>query len=265
MGCPVLQIFTKSPNSWKERHPAGREIALFKQVREKAGITTILSHTAYLINLASPDARTQAASCRALAEELRRSAALGIEYVVMHPGAHKQSGVQAGIQRIVSSLEGIFAEIPEAPMLLFETTAGQGSGLGHTFEQLAALLSPLSGRFPVGICLDTAHVFAAGYDLRDAASYRQTWEAFDTVIGMEHLHAIHLNDSKKPFRARVDRHEHIGLGHLGLPAFRLIMNDPRLADIPKILETPKGAGGENLDRVNLDRLLALLEHAPDKG
>ena len=258
-GCTALQIFTKNANSWKERSLSKEEIDSFNQARDETGITAIASHTSYLINLASYDSRKHFMSCNALAHELIRSSMLNIPFVVLHPGAHMGKGEDKGISRIASSLNEIF-EKNQGPgtRLLLETTAGQGSGLGHAFEQLASIIGQVNDVDRLGICLDTSHIFAAGYDIRTPASYRQTIEIFDSVIGIENLYFIHLNDSKKELGSRDDRHEHIGEGYIGIDAFKWFMNDPRFRDIPKIIETPKHKGDQDYDRVNLDRLRALV-------
>ncbi len=258
-GCTALQIFTKNANSWKERTLSQDEIHRFNQAREETGITAIASHTSYLINLASYDPKKYFMSCNALKCELIRSSMLNIPFVVLHPGAHMGKGKDKGISRIASSINKIFAQNTGlGTRLLLETTAGQGSGLGHAFEQLSSIMDRVKDVDRLGICLDTSHIFAAGYDIRNPGSYRRTLDTFDSVIGIEKLYIIHLNDSKKELGSRVDRHEHIGEGHIGINAFELFMNDPRLLDVPKIIETPKHKGDQDYDRINLNRLRALV-------
>jgi len=258
-GCTALQIFTKNANTWKERTLSQDEIDRFNQAREQTGITAIASHTSYLINLASYDSKKHFMSCNALSHELIRSSMLNIPFVVLHPGAHMGKGEDKGISRIASSINEIFEKNQGlGTRVLFETTAGQGSGLGHAFEQLSSIMGQVKDVDRLGICLDISHIFAAGYDIRTPASYRQTIETFDSVIGIENLYFIHLNDSKKELGSRVDRHEHIGEGYIGIDAFERFMNDPRFRDVPKIIETPKHKGDQDYDRVNLDRLRALV-------
>ncbi len=258
--CNTVQIFTKNANTWKERRLTQDEIDLFDQARTKTGISIIASHTSYLINLATYEKKKHAMSCMALKEELVRSSILNIPFVVLHPGSHMGSGEKEGICRIAASINEIFEENPDiTTRLLLETTAGQGSSIGHTFEQLESVMDKIENRDSVGICLDTCHIFAAGYDIRTAASYRKTIDNFDKIIGFQHLFLIHLNDSRKDLGSRVDRHEHIGKGFIGLKAFELFMNDKRFKDIPKIIETPKQKKGKDLDKENLERLRTLVK------
>ncbi len=258
-GCTALQIFTKNNSTWKERTLTQKEIDRFDRAREQTGITSIASHASYLINLATPDRKKYALSCRALKQELIRSSLLDILFVVLHPGAHLGQGEDRGIKKIAFSINEIFAQTPDIKIrLLLETTAGQGSGLGHMFEHLASIMDKIKDQHRIGICLDTSHVFAAGYDIRTPATYRKALDAFNTIIGFENLYVIHLNDSKKELGSRVDRHEHIGEGRIGIKAFELLMNDVRFWDIPKIIETPKQKDGPDLDRMNLNRLKSLL-------
>ena len=260
-GCTAMQIFTKNSNTWKERQVSAEEIALFDQARIETGIRHIAAHTSYLINLASPDRHKHRRSCRALENELLRSAAMGIGQVVLHPGAHMDSGTKAGQQRIADSIRLIFgATGPLGCRILLETTAGQGSSVGHTFEQLAAILERIDEPSRTGICLDSSHIFAAGYDIRTKTAYRQTMAAFERIIGLKHLCLIHLNDSKKELGSRVDRHAAIGRGFIGLTAFECFMNDARLSRIPKIIETPKTEDGKDMDRLNLKTLRGLLKN-----
>lgn len=261
-GCNALQIFTKNATTWKERTLSQDEIDRFDQVREHTGITAIASHTSYLINLATYEKKKHTMSCNALKNELVRSSMLGIPFVVLHPGAHMGKGEKEGIRKIAASINTIFAQTPGIQTrLLLETTAGQGSGLGHTFEQLTAIMDRVENKDLLGVCLDTAHIFAAGYDIRTASAYHETIDAFDAKTGLEHLYLIHLNDSKKDLGSRVDRHEHIGEGLIGLKAFKSIMNDKRLINIPKIIETPKEKEGTDYDTVNLNRLRGLIHDA----
>ncbi|MBT8351437.1 MAG: deoxyribonuclease IV [Deltaproteobacteria bacterium] len=255
-GCSALQIFTKNANTWKERIITQKEIDRFKHAKAETKISQIASHTSYLINLATPDKQKHNMSCNALAQELIRSASLHIPYVVLHPGSHMGTGDKEGIKRIAGSINKIFAEIskktPEInTRLLLETTAGQGSSLGHTFEQLASIISKVEKKINPGICLDTCHIFASGYDIRTMNSYRKTMNVFDSYLGFDRLLLIHVNDSKKELGSKVDRHEQIGRGYIDLEPFKFIMNDNKLLDIPKIIETPKGKTDQDLDEINL--------------
>ena len=258
-GCTAVQVFTKNSNTWKEKTLSNEDIRLFEEARKKTGIRHIASHTSYLINLASPEKKKYAMSREALKQELIRCATLKIPLVVLHPGSHMESGVEAGIERIASAVNGVFDGLPGNPTrLLLETTSGQGFNLGHTFEQLAAIMGKIEHRDRLGVCLDTCHIFAAGYDLRTRAAYQKTMTTFESVIGLDHLYWIHLNDSMREMGTRVDRHEHIGQGFIGEKAFKLLMNDSRLYNIPKVLETPKGKGEKDCDQINLAKLKMFL-------
>ena len=258
-GCTALQIFTKNASTWKERTLSARDIEQFNMARKHSQIESICSHAAYLINLSSPDPSKLERSISALEHELIRSSQLRIPYVILHPGAHMGMGEDKGLRRIADGINIVFDRVAEATCkLLLETTAGQGSNLGYTFEQLAAISDMVEAKERSGFCLDTCHVFAAGYDLRTKSAYTNTMMAFDNALGLERLHVIHLNDSKKGLGSRVDRHEHIGEGAIGIDAFSFIMNDPRLKAIPKIIETPKEKGPLDHDRINLNRLRSLV-------
>jgi len=259
LNCNALQIFTKNATTWKEKYVSSDDIDQFKRAIEETGITKIASHTSYLINLSAIDNKKYAMSYKALADELTRSSSLCIPYVVLHPGSHMGRGEEKGIEQISNAINEIFSEIPDLKTrLLLETTAGQGSSIGHTFEQIASILEKIENIDKAGVCLDTCHIFAAGYDIRTREAYNKTIEKFDKIIGLQQLYLMHVNDSKKEFGSRVDRHEQIGKGFIGLKAFELIMNDKRLLNIPKIIETPKGKEGNKMDRVNLHTLVGLL-------
>jgi deoxyribonuclease-4 len=258
-GCTALQIFTKNASTWKERLLLPHDIESFAAARQATGIHAIAAHTAYLINLAATTKKKQTLSYQALKAELIRSSALEIPFVVLHPGSHMDAGLTSGIKKIIDNLNRLFAETPEVTSrLLLETTAGQGSSIGHAFEQLAAILAGIKDPQRTGVCFDTCHVFAAGYDLRESKTYAHTMQTFDETIGIDRLYFIHLNDALKPLGSKVDRHTHIGKGHIGLKGFTHIMNDPRLAHIPKVIETPKGNGSLDFDKINLDRLTGLV-------
>lgn len=259
-GCSALQLFTKNSNTWKERSLLPEETERFVQTKIETGSEQIATHTSYLINLAADDQKKQALSCHALEMELVRSSQLCIPYVVLHPGSHMGQGEEAGIRKIAENVNKIFDRNPDLKTrLLFETTAGQGTNIGHTFEQIASILDRIQDRCRVGVCLDTSHIFAAGYDIRTETAYHKTIHDFDSTVGLEQIFVIHLNDSKKELGTRVDRHENIGKGTIGNAAFAYIMNERRFQKVPKIIETPKQKGDEDSDRINLDRLRSFLK------
>ena len=259
IGCETMQIFTKNNNQWRAKSLTAREIEAYKTNRQKTRIGPILAHDSYLINIACPKKDLYKRSLEALRIEMERSHALEIPYLVMHPGAHLGTGEEEGIQRVVEALNTLFDQTKDLPvMICLETTAGQGSSLGYRFEHLAAIREEVEDKGRVGICLDTCHIFAAGYDIRGREPYEKTLQAFDRVVGLDHLKCIHLNDSMRELGGRVDRHAHIGQGHIGLAGFRLFVNDPRLRHLPMILETPKGDDPVATDRRNLAILRSLI-------
>ncbi|MBW1777431.1 MAG: deoxyribonuclease IV [Deltaproteobacteria bacterium] len=259
-GCTALQIFTKNASTWKERTVSREEILAFEKAKTQTGITRIASHAAYLLNLASPEPKKYRMSVAALTRELERCAALDLPFLILHPGNHMGAGEAEGIKRIASGINTVFDEV-KAPrtQLLLETTAGQGSSVGGRFEHIRSIMEGITDSKGVGACLDTSHIFAAGYDIRTRETYEKTLDAFDEIIGLDRLAVIHLNDAKRGLGSGVDRHEHIGRGQIGLDAFRFIMQDPRFEGIPKIIETPKNEGDTDYDRINLDRLRSLLK------
>jgi deoxyribonuclease IV len=255
LGCNALQVFTKNATTWKEREITDLELKLFRQAKWETGIEIVVSHTSYLINLASEDPAIRNKSIQALKAEMIRAGKLELSFVVIHPGAHKGAGVNQGLERIAESINIIFSQVTtNIPLLLLETTAGQGSSLGSSFDHLSTIMEKVTKPEKMGICMDTSHIFAAGYDIRTDQSYNHTMKDFDTTIGFQHLHLFHLNDSKKEIGSKVDRHEHIGQGFIGTDAFKRIMNDPRFEKIPKIIETPKE---NNMDQVNINLLKML--------
>ena len=257
-GCNALQMFTKNATAWKERTVTHANQERFEQAKTDTGIQSIATHTSYLINLASPDSKKHAMSYRALKQEIIRSSALKIPFCVLHPGAHMGSGIDAGLLKISESINRLFSETEEATSrLLFETTAGQGSGLGHTFEQLAEIINRIEQKERIGVCLDTCHIFVAGYDIRTQETYQQTMNHFDATLGLNLLFVIHINDSKKDLGSLVDRHTHIGKGALGVDAFKHILNDEKLFHVPKLLETAKKEGDIDWDQRNLDLLRSI--------
>jgi len=255
-GCNVLQMFTKNATTWRERILSETDIHKFNEARLSGGIQRIAAHASYLINIAGPQGKTSALSCKALTQELVRCDQLGIDYLVLHPGSHMGQGEASGIISCARNINRIFYETRgSTTRLLLETTAGQGSSIGCAFEQLAAILKKVEDHSRIGICMDTCHIFAAGYDISTRSGYDHVMHAFDGIIGLERLYLLHVNDSKKEAGSRVDRHEHIGKGFIGLEAFKWIINDRRFRHIPKIIETPKGKTGfKDWDKINLKRL-----------
>lgn len=256
VGGTALQIFSKSASQWRARPIARDEAARFREACAAAGFgAAVMAHASYLINLASPDPALWERSKEAFREELERCDVLGVPYLVLHPGSHVGSGVDAGIERVAVALREVLASPGEAAVLL-EVTAGQGTNLGSRFEEIGAMLDRVERPDRTGVCFDTCHALAAGYELRDAAGYRATWDAFERHVGLARLRAFHLNDSKFDLGSRRDRHEHIGEGRVGDDGFRLLMRDPRFVELPMVLETPKGPDLAE-DRRNLDRLCEL--------
>ncbi|CAN5396322.1 deoxyribonuclease IV [soil metagenome] len=237
----AMQIFVKNNMQWFARPLAPAEIAAFLHHTQRAELGAVFAHANYLINLAATNPQFHRNSIRALAEEVTRADQLELPFLVLHPGAHLGAGEEAGLEKVVHSIDRVFGRIPKVKTrLALETTAGQGSCLGHTFEHLAYIIANVREPERLSVCLDTAHVFAAGYDLTSEAGTRKMFRSFEGTIGSRHLVALHLNDSKAARGSRVDRHEHIGKGRIGLEAFRFIMRDRRFRKIPKVLETPKG-------------------------
>ncbi len=259
IGADAVQLFTKNASQWKAKPLTDEDIARFEAARAEAGYSAdvLIVHDSYLINLASPDDALWEKSLAAFGEELDRAGALGIPYLVTHAGAHIGTGEEAGLARIAAGIDKVLDTRPAGPLILLETTAGQGTCLCYRFEQIARVIE--ATRYPerIGVCLDTCHVYAAGYDLADPIAYEAMIYDFDRLIGLDRLKALHLNDSKKGLGSRVDRHEHIGKGEIGLNAFRLLLNDPRVNDRPMVLETDKGPHGSE-DLVNLATLRGLV-------
>jgi deoxyribonuclease-4 len=256
--CTAIQIFVKNNMQWFARPLTSEEIRAFLEHRQRQQLQSVFAHANYLINPAATNPQFLANSIRALSEELTRANQLELPFLVLHPGAHLGAGEEAGLDKIVHSIDAVFRNIPKVKTrIALETTAGQGSCLGHRFEQIAYIIKSVGEPERLCVCLDTAHVFAAGYDIGTEAAVRRTFRKFDRVIGLKHLTAIHINDSKTARGSRVDRHEHIGKGKIGLDAFRFIMTDRRFRKIPKVLETPKGKDMKD-DVQNLKRLRNLL-------
>lgn len=239
--CTAIQIFVKNNMQWFARPLTHEEIRAFLEHQQRRELLSIFAHANYLINLAATNPQFLANSIRALSEELTRANQLELPFLVLHPGAHLGAGEEAGLSKIAKSIDRVFRKIRKVKTrIALETTAGQGSCLGHRFEQIACIIQKVREPERLFVCLDTAHVFAAGYDIGSEAGVKKTFREFDRVIGLDRLAAIHLNDSKSALGSRVDRHQHIGEGEIGLDAFRFIMRDRRFRKIPKVLETPKG-------------------------
>ena len=257
--CTAVQLFTKSNNRWKSKDLTDKEINLFNQYRQKTGINQIISHAGYLINLANPS-ENWSKSMESMDLEMVRAEQLSIPYLVLHPGSHLKEGEEYGIKRIADSLNELTDKYSDYKLkILLETTAGQGTNLGYTFEQLRDIIALLDRQDMFGICYDTCHTFAAGYDLRTEESYENVFVHFDKVLGIKNLMAFHLNDSKTPFNSKRDRHEHIGKGEMGIEPFRYLMNDQRFKSVLMVLETPKENGLDS-DVANLSLLKSLIKN-----
>jgi deoxyribonuclease-4 len=256
-GCVTLQVFVKNNNQWKGKPLTDEDIANYKMAASKSNISPVIAHSCYLINLCAVDADILSKSRATYLDELQRCEVLGIPYFNFHPGSHLGKGEEEGIKGIVESLNLIHDQSKGFTTLsVLETTAGQGSAIGYRFEHLRAIIDAVDAPERMAVCIDTCHIFAAGYDIRTQQEYERTMTEFDDVVGLDRLVAIHINDSKRDLGSRVDRHEHIGKGAIGVEGFRLLIADERLKDIPKILETPKGEDLEE-DRMNLKVLREL--------
>ena len=259
VGCGVIQVFTQNSNQWHGKPVSDSDAALFREKWLESGLHEIVSHDIYLVNLASAPGETREKSLVAFREEMERCSRLGITRIVMHPGAHLGEGEDVGIKRICEAFNQLIEQVPDyAGKVLLEATAGQGTNVGYRFEHLRAIIDGTAYSDRFGVCYDTCHTFAAGYDITTPEGYKKTFDEFDRIIGLDRLHCFHVNDSKKGLNSRVDRHEHIGQGTMGLEGFRQLVNDPRFAMVPKILETPKGDNDE-MDAINLKTLRDLVE------
>ncbi len=260
-GCDCVQIFSKNNNQWRAKPLSDDDAARFQEALARTGVGHPLVHDSYLINMASPDDALWQKSAEAFELELVRADKLGIPYVVAHPGSYTVSSEQEGLDRIVAALDRVHQQTAGiGAQVLLENTAGQGSNLGWRFEHLAYLIAKVAEPHRVGVCIDTCHTLAAGYPLATREEYESTIVELDRVIGLARVKAIHLNDSKQGLGSRVDRHEHIGRGKLGLEPFRMLLNDPRFASVPMYLETAKEQeNGEEMDVVNLRTLRGLLQ------
>lgn len=263
LGMTCVQLFTKNNNQWRAKPIGDAEAAKFVDAIAITTVQQAVAHNSYLINLASWDDALWARSIEAMVVEVRRAAKLGIVNLVAHPGAHNGHGEDAGVARIADALCRILEKSANTEVrIALETTAGQGTSIGYRFEHLADIISRCDYTSRIRVCLDTCHLFAAGYPLAPRRKYSETMRRLDKTIGFDRLVAVHVNDSKKPLGSRVDRHEHIGHGCLGRDAFRLLMNDRRLKDMPLILETPKGTDprtGKLWDKINIETLRRLVQ------
>ncbi|HEY2250385.1 MAG TPA: deoxyribonuclease IV [Planctomycetaceae bacterium] len=261
-GMDVVQLFTKNNNQWKAKPLVPSEIDEFRAALKSTGITCPVAHDSYLINLASPDDLLWQKSIDAFTIELERAEALGLVGLVMHPGSFVSSTEEAGLARIVAALDEAHRRTAGyATLTLLETTAGQGSNLGHRFEHLARIFDSVADPARIAVCVDTCHIFAAGYPITSKKEYSATLAEFDRIIGLDRIRAFHLNDSVRELGSRVDRHAKIGAGKLGLEPFRHLLNDKRFASVPMYLETPKGEeNGEELDAINLRTLRSLIRN-----
>lgn len=260
IGCTTIQIFTKSNRQWYAKPINEQEINQFKQAKKQHNLHSIVSHAGYLINLASTNPDTLKKSISSLAQEIERCDLLEIPYLVLHPGGGENK--KKGIYQVSVILDELLSKQSKKITILLETMAGQGNSLGSTFEELAEIYQAINHKTQVGFCVDTCHIFTAGYDMRTQETYHNTWHLFDTLLGLSKLKVIHVNDSKKELRSRIDRHEHIGKGKIGLEGFSLLFNDNRFIDVPKILETPKESIEEDL--LNMQTIESVIQEKTRK-
>jgi deoxyribonuclease IV len=241
IGATTVQLFTRNQRQWAAKPLSQEEIDLFKSTLDATGLKKIMSHDSYLINLGSPDGEALKKSRKAFKDELIRCQQLGITFLNFHPGASVTSTEEECLDTICASLEHVEDVVAQGhTRLLLETTAGQGTSVGHRFEHLAYILDRVHKKIPIGICIDTCHIFAAGYDIRTKKDWDETLETFDKVVGLQHLYAFHVNDSLQPFGSRKDRHAALGTGKIGMECFQVMMHHPLIREIPKYLETPDG-------------------------
>lgn len=258
VGCEAIAMFTKNNNQWKAKKLTQQDADKFSAALIETGIKPVVAHSSYLINLSSPVAALWKKSTASMEDELARCELLGIPYLVVHPGSHKGKGVDYGLRRVAAAMDQIHGKHPNwRVMTLIEHTAGQGDHLCHLFEEIAQLRELIAEKKRVGVCLDSCHLLAAGYDIRKPETYADVFKKFSDLIGIEQVKAWHLNDSKTPLGSRVDRHDHIGKGKVGRAGFKNIMNDPRWNSLPGLLETPKGEDMKE-DKVNLRALRRLI-------
>jgi deoxyribonuclease-4 len=263
-GCDTIQIFVKNANQWVGKPISDEDAEKFQETKKETGIDPVFSHNSYLINLASPDDALYEKSANAMLDELERSEKLKLPFLVIHPGSHVGSGEEAGLKRIAEALNSLLAKTKGYRVkIALETTAGQKSNLGSKFEHLSYLIDAVKDKKRLCVCYDTCHTFAAGYDLRTKKAYEATFKEFDSVVGLDRLCAFHLNDAVKELGSNIDRHAHIGQGHIGEEGFRLLLNDERFENIPMVLETPKGPDMAE-DVMNLKVLRGLIRQKGKK-
>lgn len=255
IGCSAVQVFTSSPQQWKAKEVTDEMAQAFRAACTESGIDVVVSHDSYLVNLCAPNVEIKAKSLDGLKGELRRCAKYGIRWAVSHIGAHMGAGTEEGLRDAAEGIREVLADTQDT-MLLAETTAGQGTCLDSKFEEIARLIVLAGSPERLGICLDTCHIFAAGYDIRSEEAYMATFDEFERIIGLNRLKAIHCNDSKHPLGSRKDRHENIGDGEIGSRAFELLVNDPRFFDVPILIETPDAPEGHEM---NLKRLWGMVK------
>lgn len=258
IGCTAIQLFTKSNQQWATRTISTEESTLFKATRDNSAISSVVAHASYLINIASSRPELVQKSIEGLHLELERCNTLGIDALILHPGAYTDGTLQEGLAQAIRSINHVLAQVPKGTKLLIENMAGQGTTIGSNLEELAALIQGIDEQQRIGVCIDTCHLFAAGIDISAPEHYQKFWERFEKLIGIQKLGAIHMNDSVKSLGSRLDRHCDIGKGHIGLATFAQLLNDTKLDEIPKILETPKTKGLEE-DKINLGVLVNLLD------
>ncbi len=257
IGCGAIQIFSKNQSQWAGKLLEETEIEAYREEQERTGIKPVIIHDSYLINLCAPEKENYRKSINAFTDEVERAETLNVPYLNFHPGSHLGKGEDWGLKKIAESLNKIIDKFPDmTTKLLLENTAGQGTNLGYRFEHLREIIDMIDRKEVMGVCIDTAHTFAAGYDIRTEKAYEKTIRELDSIIGTDLVKAFHLNDSKKEYQSRVDRHENIGEGFIGKTAFEQIVNDPRFNSIPLILETP---GGEDSFKKNLKILKKMIK------
>lgn len=256
--CTAIQIFTKSNRQWSAKPIIPEEAEEFIRAWKHSSIESIMAHTSYLINVGSSTVSIAKKSVTALIDELERCHTLHIPYLVLHPGSYGTASKEHCLQQISNNIDEALEQAQGSTTILLENTAGQGTSVGSTFEELAQIYNTMHHKKRIGFCIDTCHAFAAGYDISTEKTYHEVWETFDTIIGLEHIKALHMNDAKQKLGSHRDRHEHIGKGNIGLEGFTLLMNDPRFFSIPKVLETPKEKNRLEYDVHNLQTLRNLL-------
>jgi len=260
IGANCLQIFTKSNRQWAAKKITNEDVEKFLEAQKNFKINKIIVHASYLINLASEKKDVQEKSIKALAHEISRCQLLQIPYLVLHPGSNPSENIFEACQQIAKNINAAFKITPpKETMVLLETMAGQGTTIGKKFEDLAEIIKHVTSKKNIGVCIDTCHIFAAGYEFDNEKSYKKLWKSFDEIIGLEKIKAIHINDSKKEFASCVDRHDHIGKGNIKTESFKLLMNDKKFNNIIKIIETPKSTDDLKHDKENLDILKSYIK------